>query len=323
MNISFNKSKIMLYVLLFLFISLFNTGCNKEIANENVINEKQTESGCLYVRGIPLNDDCAVVKVIAVDVFEMPDIRSQRLTQVLFNQPVLILSQKGKWAKVRTCDEIVGWLKTDSIIRDISSIDYERHDYRIIVISKTKNILSHQRDGITIGMAMMGTEFLSYEKVDNAYRIKLPGDNYGWISDNGTIRVPLNNDIPITTGNDFLLTAMKMKGVSYMTGGVGMLGIDSSGLIYTCALINGIHLMRELEKQYQKEGIWVDKKNILPGDIIFFNNKNNKDKLMSAGIYADDNNFIHASPSKGYVTIDSLEDEYYNSRIAGIKRIFN
>jgi len=315
-----NMLKLILSVLLSLFIIFFTTGCKD--TNTDVFNEKQTVPDCLNVRGIPLNEDTAVVKVIASDVFKMPDIRSQRLTQVLFNQPVLILTQKDEWSKVRTCDESIGWLKTDNIIKDISSIYYERHDYKIIVISKTKNILSHERDGIAIGMAMMGTEFLSYEKVDNAYRIKMPGDTYGWISDNGTIRVPLNNDIPLTTGKDFLLTAMKMKGVCYMIGGIGMLGIDSSGLIYICAVINGIYLSRELEQQFQA-GTEVDVEDILPGDIIFFTDKNNKNKLISAGIYSGNGNFVHASPSEGYVTVNSLEDEYYNSRIAGIKRIFN
>jgi cell wall-associated NlpC family hydrolase len=114
---------------------------------------------------------------------------------------------------------------------------------------------------------------------------------------------------------------MKMKGVSYMIGGTSALGIDSSGLIHICAFINGMDIPRDLQIQYET-GDKIDIQNIRSGDLIFFSSKNDGDTLLSAGVYTGNGNFIHANPLKGYVTYDSLDDNYYSERIAGIRRIF-
>jgi gamma-D-glutamyl-L-lysine dipeptidyl-peptidase len=306
------------FVLIILLQISFITGCDN---NNDAFTETHTDLTPEKIRGISLGEDTATITAIAADIYEEPDLRSKRLTQALFNQPAAVLGEKENWTKVRVVDGHTGWVMSNDYIKSISSLDYAKHDYKIIVISKTKDIFSHANNGVVISRAMMGTEFLSDQKVDNSYRITLPGNVYGWIEDSNTIRVPLNGVIPVTSAGDFVITAMKMKGVGYMIGGISALGIDSTGFIHVCAFINGRELPRDFQGQYET-GDTVDIQNIRPGDLIFFSDKNDSDTFSSVGVYTGNGNFIHASSLKGYVTFDSLDDNYYSGRIAGIRRIF-
>lgn len=54
-----------------------------------------------------------------------------------------------------------------------------------------------------------------------------------------------------------------------------------------------------------------------PGDLIFFRMKKN---VRHVGVYLGDNNFIHASSSKG-VTMSNLNSPYWYERFEVAKRV--
>ncbi|MBK9248210.1 MAG: C40 family peptidase [Ignavibacteria bacterium] len=55
------------------------------------------------------------------------------------------------------------------------------------------------------------------------------------------------------------------------------------------------------------------------GDVVFFHTRK-RVYVSHVGIYLGDNLFAHASSRYG-VTVSSLESDYYNKRLIGVKRL--
>jgi putative cell wall-binding protein len=86
------------------------------------------------------------------------------------------------------------------------------------------------------------------------------------------------------------------------------------GYVYSSA---GVTVPRTTIDQYNT-GKSVSKSDLQPGDAVFFENTY-KPGISHAGIYVGNNQFAHASSSKG-VAVTSLDNTYWKPRYAGAKR---
>ncbi|NJD03382.1 MAG: SH3 domain-containing protein, partial [Ruminiclostridium sp.] len=184
------------------------------------------------VNGIPVNESTAVVTDIVADVFTEPDVRSRRITQVIYNQAVTVLEEDGGWTRIKAEDGSIGWVRSKFIDMDISSVNGRLYTHRIIVTGKEKSIFSDPTGGITVKEVVTGSVFYAFNNSDSAYEVYLPGNITGWLRGSGIIHVGLGAEVPITSGKDFAASAMKFKGVSYLLNGLSSMGMDSSGMIY-------------------------------------------------------------------------------------------
>ncbi len=288
------------------------TGCgNKEIP---VTKNEQ------YLSGITA-DNAAVINDAVVDVFGNNDVLSTRVTQVLFNQIVKVISQESSWAKIMMLDGTTGWVKSKYISRDTSCVTDGRINNKIVVTAKTVYVYTGTLNDIKYKQVVLGTELYSINKTKTGYDVLLPDNKKGWVEDGGVIAVPsTQNVIPKTSAEGFIQTVRKFEGTIYIIGGVSRWGIDSPGLCYVGSRINGVDIPRNV-KEIAKTGISVKLNDIKPGDLLMFSVDNIKKDVSDVGVYTGNNEFIHSSPSRGVVT-DSLEDSYYKNRIIGIRRIF-
>ena len=104
--------------------------------------------------------------------------------------------------------------------------------------------------------------------------------------------------------------ALTYQGVPYVWGGHSPSGFDCSGLIYYCAMQNGISIPRCADTQYfEGNGYHVDYEQLMPGDLVFFSSDSSCD-IEHVGIYIGGNQFVHASSGAGYVTISTIADYY-------------
>ncbi len=104
--------------------------------------------------------------------------------------------------------------------------------------------------------------------------------------------------------------ALNYQGVPYVWGGHSPSGFDCSGLIYYCALQNGISIPRCADTQYfDGNGYHVDYEQLMPGDLVFFSSDSSYD-IEHVGIYIGGNQFVHASSGAGYVTISDISGYY-------------
>ncbi|MFB5282798.1 NlpC/P60 family protein [Peribacillus sp. Hz7] len=112
--------------------------------------------------------------------------------------------------------------------------------------------------------------------------------------------------------------AKKVIGTPYSWAGSTPAGFDCSGFVYYAFKQAGYSISRHSSSTYYALG----KKVSSPqrGDLVFFATGSNRSVVNHLGIYLGDNQFIHASSSKG-VMISSVNSSYYKSRLIGYKKL--
>lgn len=115
--------------------------------------------------------------------------------------------------------------------------------------------------------------------------------------------------------NNIISYACNFLGTPYVYGANGPNSFDCSGFTKYIFESISINLPRTSQAQYYN-GILVNKEDLKNGDLVFFNTDTT---LGHVGIYIGNDEFIHASSSKG-VTISSLNNGYYASKYAGAVR---
>ena len=95
---------------------------------------------------------------------------------------------------------------------------------------------------------------------------------------------------------------------------------DCSGMVMSVYLkVTGIKLPRNSAQQ-QDFCKKLKKKDVKIGDLCFFATGKDPDKVSHVGIMVDDNNFIHASTSKG-VVISDMSQPYWVKTFKGFGRV--
>lgn len=122
---------------------------------------------------------------------------------------------------------------------------------------------------------------------------------------------------------DKLITEAKTYiGTPYKFGGTSRSGMDCSGFVLTVYKSVGIELPRTSREQ-SETGKPVEKKDLSPGDLVFFSRSTNK-IVSHTGIVVEAGSthakFIHASTSKG-VRIDDLYGEYWSKLFLKARRV--
>ncbi|MDR2086354.1 MAG: C40 family peptidase [Dysgonamonadaceae bacterium] len=114
-------------------------------------------------------------------------------------------------------------------------------------------------------------------------------------------------------------------GVRYKAGGSTPKGFDCSGFTQYVFKKFNYRLPRTTGEQ-SRVGRSVKKKELRPGDLVFFTGKNKNSKAVGhVGIVVEANGkgnflFIHASTSRG-VTVSSDTESYYKPRYLSARRI--
>ena len=115
--------------------------------------------------------------------------------------------------------------------------------------------------------------------------------------------------------------ATSFVGYSYVYGACSpSRGFDCSGLVYYVFREFGYNVTRTATTQYKNDGVYVEKSQLLPGDLVFFSS-NGGYSITHVGIYIGNNQFVHASTPKVGVVITDMDSGYYKTGYYGAKRI--
>lgn len=315
-------------IFIFLLIAL-SSGCGADSVavskGDNAVSTETVEKaadGKNYVNGILIDDSTAVIADTIVDIYKEPDVKSERITQVLYNQPVRILEDKGSWLRVKSVDGSSGWLRNKFIDRNVLSVFGGGVANKIIVTSKDKTIYTHPTSGITQKNVVLGTELYTFNRSGTAYEVYLPGNATGWIRGSGIIQIGLKDATSVTSNKDFVASVIKFKGTSYLKNGMSSLGIDSMGMVYICARINGIDLPRSL-KALSQFGDRIEINDVEAGDLVFLSFTGEEKNITGIGVSTGNGQYIHSSKTSGYVKLDGLNESGTDGKPVFARRIFN
>lgn len=127
--------------------------------------------------------------------------------------------------------------------------------------------------------------------------------------------------MPAKQSSDVLSRAVNVLGTPYRWGGSSpSKGFDCSGLVkYAFNDIDEVDLPRTSNAMASGHGVKVDRKDLKPGDLLFFNIKSRR--VNHVAIYLGNDRFIHAPRRGKRVSIDTLNKPYWQSHYVVAKRV--
>lgn len=191
---------------------------------------------------------------------------------------------------------------------------------------------------LAVGKLENGTALTVQDETDSYYEIEIEGmtayleKSQVKADENGCLYVSCRADAPSTDvipgvgvkqlrklRAKVLALAEEQLGVPYVYGGMSPSGFDCSGFVKYIYDEMGYTINRTADTQLVS-GVAVNREDLQPGDLVFFCATTNDGAITShVGIYAGDNQFIHAA-SDG-IRYSSLDDDYYADKYLCARRI--
>ena len=214
-----------------------------------------------------------------------------------------------------------------TVITSLTVTAFAEEEHYGIVTASLLNIRAENNTQSTIlAQAPCGSSLLVYWVDDlNWARVSYHGIE-GYASGEflniytvNTDEMPSRGQAVSTKGMAALEIAKSCLGIPYVYGGSSTSGFDCSGLVYYCYQQVGVTLNRVADDQ-MKNGVYVDKSELQPGDIIGFTSGDSS-YISHVGIYAGNGMMIHAPQTGDVVKYESLLTGSYSLRYAGARRI--
>ena len=141
-----------------------------------------------------------------------------------------------------------------------------------------------------------------------------------YLSDNGFIsKISKVSQNVSGKASDLVLNAMGFLGVPYRRGGTDDNGFDCSGFVRSMYEQTLGKVLPRSAREQADATVKIDKKDLQPGDLVFFNTM--RQKFSHVGIYIGDNKFIHSPKPGQEVQIQDMRQAYWDRRFTGARRV--
>lgn len=131
-------------------------------------------------------------------------------------------------------------------------------------------------------------------------------------------------DVADTLVSNIISFSKQFVGTPYRYSGTTPSGFDCSGFVGHLFKDKGVDLPRN-SSAMAKVGDAVDKKNLKPGDLVFFKGRGRRSGVGHVGMVVQANDssvyMIHSSTSRGVVVEDFTKSSYFKNRFIKAKRI--
>ncbi len=282
-------------------------------------------------------DSTRVVTKYAANVMSRDDIKSERVTQVLYNEPITILDRDcaAGFVHIRTGDGLTGYMLDTDMTDKRESIEPALHKYKLVVSDVSKNVMSNASNGTLLVRVMMNTVLYADVRSDGVYQVALPDGTNGWISSSGVIELGVDDAIQQVGVRYFVGSVLSFINVTQIDHGLTIRGMSVEGLAYVTAGVNGVTLPRTMEGQmgmgarvdltYDQVTGTLNVSSIEPGDLVFFRDPNDASSAApyEMAICTDTGSLLMTSTSRTALRVVTLTDnETLAARIIAVRRIF-
>ena len=214
---------------------------------------------------------------------------SEMVSQLLFGETYEVLEEKEKWIKIKMFfDGYEGWMdKYQHSFISKEEYDWVNASKNFVITENFQKVYHHD----ILFFVVKGSKVPLYDGA------KFWLGNEEWQTGQGIYEIKEKRDY------NFLKTeALKYLHAPYLWGGRVITGIDCSGFTQQVFYFSGYNLKRDSGEQVL-QGREIEFNERKPGDLIFFQNKNNI--IIHVGILMEEDNIIHASSK---VRIDQLDN---------------
>ena len=179
-----------------------------------------------------------------------------------------------------------------------------------------------------------GTSYSVLGSLSKGIKVEVISTTNGWskINYNGSIgyvssqylsssSTDSSTSITLSSVNKVISLAKSLLGKSYVWGAQGPSTFDCSGFTYYVFKNAANITLPRVSQDQSTYGTYVSKSNLKVGDLVFFDtNGANDGNVSHVGIYLGNNQFIHASSSKGKVVISEMSS-YYSGAYVNARRV--
>ena len=275
-----------------------------------------------------------VVNSPVVTVYSAADIKSDRVSNILYNEVVTLLSEDNNgFVKIKTQDGIEGFIDGSKLMEDMSSVEPDLHEYKLVVSDISKNVMTHASNGTLITKVMMNTVLYADVKRDGVYQVYLPGGDMGWIGSSGVIELNVRGKLQELSSRYFVSSVLTFVNATYMSNGCSMDGVSVNGAVYVASSINGVEMPRTMKEQaatgkevklnYDAVTGEITLDSIIPGDLVFLSKKEGGSEIYEMGVCTDTGSLFMISKAKTTCRLQKFESgDSICHRIVTVRRIF-
>ncbi|MGL4796509.1 MAG: SH3 domain-containing protein [Paraclostridium sp.] len=262
-----------------------------------------------------------MIKVVNVDGLNLrkgPGTNYSIIKVLLKNTEVEVISESNGWSNIKY-GELIGYVSTKYILEKNIGIE---------TIKKVVNV-----DGLNLRKGP-GINYEVITVLSRNTEVEVILESNGWSNvkygtKNGYVATQYltnkSNDNSILNNKivDKAIDIAKSKlGYPYVWGAEGPKSFDCSGFIYYIFKINLNINVPRVSKDQSKYGNYIDRKDLKPGDLVFFDTDGtNNGNVSHVGMYLGNNEFIQASSGSTMKVVISKLEGYYDRQYVTARRI--
>jgi len=264
----------------------------------------------------------AVVKEPVINLGDAPGQAEGKntVTQARMGDVMHVLAQNDGWYLVQMEDNYLGWVDPGSVaLYDPASLDDFWCGQVALIAAKMTEAMDKPNGRMLFNKWLVQGSVLPLASIGEKWaELSLPGGGSAFAR-TGSIKVIPDRDSVFAeqkAAADVIATAQQYAGLPYLWGGCTSYGFDCSGFTQFCMKMNGYHIRRDADMQYEQGTPVKSVDDLKPGDLVFF--ETYRPGPSHVGIYIGDYRYVHAGSSAG-VAVNSFSPSHtdYSASLAG------